>query len=179
MLGSQVVPLPGENELNIPSTKLWGNLLMLFPGNFPCWVLYLKLWFSQFFKSYFCFSSGGHCFSFFPLVVTAFHFHFQYTPFGSLYISYFVPLCAFEWVISFASSLFWRTPTYASRFTNESLPKSLPFAWQSYTLPPLPSHSIPSQPSNTSYILFERMFCLFHLCYPSGNRGIYYLVQSR
>lgn len=86
MLGSQVVPLPGENELNIPSTKLWGNLLMLFPGNFPCWVLYLKLWFSQFFKSYFCFSSGSHCFSFFLWWSLLFIFIFN-TPHLVLYIS--------------------------------------------------------------------------------------------
>lgn len=118
-------------------------------------------------------------FPFFPLAVTAFHSVTQCTSSSSLYILYFVPLCAFEWMSSFASSLFWRTPIQVSRLTDESSPTSLPSASQSYVLSPLPSHSILHKPSNTSYMLFETMFCLFHLCYHSVQHSIWYTAGNK
>ena len=163
LLGRQVVSLPGESELNWPPT---GNLLIFFPGNSPercsAWsctlVSFLKV------LSFF-----------FPLVVPAFHFVVQYTPSGSRTAHTCPTLCLYKWTLPFASPLFWRTPTYASRLTKEPFPSSLPSARQSFhSLLFLPTASFTNHPTLHTCCLKECF--LFHLCYTSAAQC---LVQSR
>lgn len=154
LLGGQVVPLRGERAKHAISWTLRGNLLMLFPGNSSGWELYPKLCFSQVFKSSF------PLFLWWSLLFILVHNIPPLVLYTSCSLSLSVPLnelfylllpCTGELLILQDSLM----NPYRIHF---------PLPGRVKHPPPLSSHSILYQPSDSSCMLFRRIFCPFHLC---------------